>query len=326
MPILSSKVFRVVIALMLLVALVVVVDVHALVDALSHVTFFWLTLLLLLSWALIHVSAVKWGFFVEALGERVSVWRLSALYLVGYFVNLILPSYIGGDAVRSFYVGTKIGQHEAAAATILERYTGLVSMVVLGFVMMWFSEVAPLLVRVSIGLILLGLIVLTVIVLSPSLMSLLTRVPRMAGVLPHFQKIQSALRLAKQDRTLLVKAFALSFVFHTLTVVNTAVCGMAVGWEGIPWWGLFSVLPLILLVGALPLSPGGLGIQEGAFVFFLTAVGATPAQALGIGVILRAKSYLLALIGGVLWLGIKKEQGSHLREVAKDNKMSGPIS
>ena len=59
------------------------------------------------------------------------VLHLFNLYLVGYFVNLFMPSYLGGDLVRSWYAGKEIGQHEALAATILERYTGFVAMIVL---------------------------------------------------------------------------------------------------------------------------------------------------------------------------------------------------
>ena len=91
-------------------------------------------------------------------------------------------------------------------------------------------------------------------------------------------------------------------MYHTVTVVNTLAAAAAVGWSQPPVAELFVVLPLILLVGALPLTPNGLGIQEGAFFFFLCAVGASPAQALGVALVLRAKSYVLALFGWLVWL------------------------
>ena len=82
--------------------------------------------------------------------------------------------------------------------------------------------------------------------------------------------------------------------------------GHAVGWEEIPWGDLFVVVPLILLIGAVPVSPQGLGIQEGAFVFFLSGVGASSGQAMAIALVLRAKSYLLAAVGGLLWFGLSR--------------------
>jgi uncharacterized protein (TIRG00374 family) len=130
----------------------------------------------------------------------------------------------------------------------------------------------------------------------------------MTPVIQSLNKIQAALNLARREKKLLAHALLLSFLFHTLTVVNTLICAYAVGWNTAPVGDLFVVLPLILLVGALPVAPGGLGLQEGAFVFFLTGIGATPAHALGIGLILRAKSYLLALIGWLFWLTLKHDR------------------
>jgi uncharacterized protein (TIRG00374 family) len=120
-------------------------------------------------------------------------------------------------------------------------------------------------------------------------------------ILRIIDAVHEGLVLGMRDKKLLQKVLLLSFVFHLLTIVNTAAVGYAVGWTDIPWRGLLVVVPLILLVGAVPISPQGLGIQEGAFVFFLHSVGATTGQALAIAVVLRAKSYLLALCGALVW-------------------------
>jgi len=56
-----------------------------------------------------------------------------------------------------------------------------------------------------------------------------------------------------------------------------------------------------------PLTPSGLGLQEGAFLFLLQRIGASHAQGLGVGLVLRAKVMLVAVIGGVLWLRVRKQ-------------------
>jgi uncharacterized protein (TIRG00374 family) len=118
--------------------------------------------------------------------------------------------------------------------------------------------------------------------------------------------MHEALRWGLSDRSLLVKVGLLSFLFHILTVVNTVAVASAVGWTTAPWADLFVVVPLILLVGAVPISPQGLGLQEGAFVFFLHSVGASTGEALAIALVLRAKSYVLALFGAVAWVSLPK--------------------
>ncbi len=263
--------------------------------------------LLLVSVLLIYISALKWALFVEAVGAaRVAVANLFGLYLMGYFVNLLLPSYLGGDAVRSYQLGRKVGQHQALAATILERYTGLVAMVSLGFVCMWFVPFATREIQIAVILVACALTVVTFLALSPHLLRALQRIPQLAVIVKHLEKIRLALDLAARDWRAMLQGFLLSFLYHSITVLNTLIAAHAVGWTSAPIGQLFVVLPLILLVGALPLTPQGVGVQEGAFVYFLHAIGASPAEALGISIVLRAKSYVLALVGGVVWVRVKR--------------------
>jgi uncharacterized protein (TIRG00374 family) len=113
---------------------------------------------------------------------------------------------------------------------------------------------------------------------------------------------------ARGNPILFFKALAYSFLFHVLTVVNTYVACRAIGWEDPQFFGLFVVVPLILLVGMLPLTPNGVGLQEGAFVFFLQRVGSSASQGLAVGLVLRAKVILLALVGGIIFLRMKSKR------------------
>ena len=305
------------VAIFMLVLLVWLVDLRELLAALSKLTITSVVLLLGISVVLILVSAVKWRCFLESGQQEVSLVRLFKLYLVGYFVNLMLPSYFGGDVVRSWYAGKQHGQHAAATATILERYTGLVAMLTLAFIFVWLVDSATPQVEVAVVLCAVGLVVGTFMVLAADRLPVIGILGRHKALSGHFDKIRRCLLVAGRNRSLIAKALMLSFLYHSLTVLNTVVAADAVGWHNPPVWDLFVVLPLILLIGSLPISPSGLGIQEGAFFFFLTGVGATPAQALGVGVVLRAKGYVLALLGGVVWLGLKNEERMNSSESGK---------
>jgi hypothetical protein len=223
---------------------------------------------------------------------------------MGYFVNLIIPSYVGGDVVRSAKLGKRVGQYQAAAATVLERYTGFVAMVVLALAFIWIVPGRTGLMVGLVAVIALSLCTVTALALSPFHRIVDRYAPERVSnyLMPPLEKIRKALQAAKDDPRSLTVAFALSFLFHGLTIVNTALAGIAIGWSDPHIAQLFVVVPIILLLSAIPITPQGLGIQEGAFVYFLPFAGASPAQALAVAVVLRAKSYLLALIGGgVYW-------------------------
>jgi len=281
------------------------VDLRLVARAISAVSAGDILILAALSFALIGVSVWKWGCFLSRLGIRVGFWRLFRLYLIGYFINILAPSFVGGDVVRSLYLGSAVDKTRAVSATFLERYTGVVAMLVLALCAVSVSTAATTQIRLLVLALAAGCGVATWLLFS----GVLAKVVRRLGVgekVTHFVgRVQEGLEWGMRDAPLVIKTLGISLLFHLLTIVNTAAVGAAIGWSGVPWADLLVVVPLILIVGAVPISPQGLGIQEGAFVYFLSSVGVSSDHALAIALVLRAKSYLLAILGGVLWYGVR---------------------
>jgi uncharacterized protein (TIRG00374 family) len=300
-----KRYLRLTVAVTVLAALIYWADLTSILQSLYEISLGDLCYLALLSILLITVSVIKWRAFLRRLHIEASFGRLCRLYLVGYFINVFTPSFIGGDVVRSLYVGPGVDRAHAVSATFLERYTGIVAMLAMALTAVFISDVVTPQIRWIVIAMALSAAIGTAMVFSGFLNRLAARFRLPSKVLAVIDKVHEGLVWGLRDRPLLLRALGLSMVFHLLTVVNTAAVGAAVGWTSIPWQGLLVVVPLILLVGAIPISPQGLGIQEGAFMFFLHSLGATSGQALAIALVLRAKSYILALIGGLLWFGVR---------------------
>jgi uncharacterized protein (TIRG00374 family) len=282
-----------------------------------------LVIIFAISIALVLVSVLKWRLFLNRLGIAASVPHLFRLYLVGYFVNLIMPSALGGDVVRSLYVGKDVDRVRAMSATLLERYTGFIAMVSMAFVAVWWAPAVSPEICTATALIGGAAVVLTTALFTNTSVRLSKLLGVPAKAHSKLVRMQEGFAWGLSDPRLLSQAGVLSLAFHLLTIVNTAAVAYAVGWEGVPWGDLFVVVPLILLIGAIPLSPQGLGIQEGAFLYFLHAVGATTGQALAVALLLRAKSYVLALCGGILWLTLS--QGSATGRVEDRGEPEYPV-
>jgi uncharacterized protein (TIRG00374 family) len=292
-------ILRGLLALFLLISMIWWVSPSDLIEVFWNITPLMLGYLLLISFVLIYVSVLKWQVLLEAQGRFESSFRLYRLYLVGYFVNLLFPSFVGGDAVRSWYLGKQHGQREAAAATFLERYSGLVAMIVLGCVFMWGSSVVEWHVRLTIASLAVFFVGVSIFLLTPTAVKSVATLPKIGATFAKQGMLfQAAVRLGMSCPKRVGVVFVYSFLFHCLAVVNVLACAMAVGWLDVPLYDLFVVLPVILILSAIPLTPQGLGIQEGAFVYYLTQLGATSAEALGVALIIRAKAYFLAILGG----------------------------
>lgn len=273
-----------------------------LLQALSELSLIDISVLLLISLALVTVSVLKWSLFLHRVGIIAAFCKLFGLYLMGYFVNLLMPSFLGGDIVRSIALGKSTNRTHALAATALERYSGIVVMLAMATVSACVSNVVTPEIVMVVTIAGLGCVVSTWIIFSGGMTTVVTCLRMPQKIITLVDTLHKGLLLGIEDRGLLLKALILSALFHLLTVVNTAAVAFAIGWREVPLDGLLVVVPLILLIGAIPVAPQGLGIQEGAFVYFLHSVGATTGQALAIALVLRAKSYVLALCGGLVWL------------------------
>lgn len=299
-----KKALQYVLAVALIFLFVFIADAKTFIAALMGLKIEVLIVFLLISLVLVAISSLKWQLFLRHLtGETPSLFYLIKLYLVGYFVNGFLPSYVGGDVARSYYLGKKLGHHDTVAATILERYSGILSLIFLGVISGLVSDAIPLVMELLMIGLFVCVILATIFIINVDIEKLSQKIPKLSKYSQHTHKVQKAIKLGVTHPGLMFLAILLSLLFHSFAVLNTAIAGYAMGWFDPPLVEIGAVLPFILLMGSLPLLPQGLGLQEGAFFYFLQIVGATGPQAIGAALLLRAKVFILAAIGWVLWLG-----------------------
>jgi uncharacterized protein (TIRG00374 family) len=124
--------------------------------------------------------------------------------------------------------------------------------------------------------------------------------PFLSGVLAKFDKLHQAVLEYRDDRTALVLALVNTFVFYLLAVINVYVTALAFSPE-IGFSELFIAVPLIMFIMNLPISIGGIGLMEFAFIFIFDISGYSSALALSTALLMRFKSFFDAGLGGLLY-------------------------
>lgn len=303
-----KRIAKVLLAILVLAFIFKYVGVSALLEQLGEIDCFYFFLFLLISIPMIWASSVKWALFIDS---EVNVAHLMKLYTISYFVNLFAPSTIGGDLARSISLGTKLkSQAKALSATFFERLTGLIMMLVLSALSLALSPELLQAFGVKVFLFLILCILLgslfflrTFRVFALNIASKpLQYVPKIKGISKLNAFIESLKDEVSFSNQVLFKSFIWSAVFHALTIINTYLAGKAIGVEHLNLISLGAVVPMVLLILTVPITPGGLGVQEGAFIFLLTKVGMSSPEALAISLILRLKNLIIAGIGGLLLL------------------------
>ncbi len=275
-------------AFVLICAVVYFSGVEDTIAVLTETNWYYFLYLIVIGLVMIWVSALKWRLFIRASGNDAPLSYLFQLYTAGYFFNLFAPSFIAGDIARSVHLGKKIStQSGAFSSTYLERLTGLIAMSMLGALSLLVGS--P--VTQGLELSIIAVAVLTTIISAVS-----------------YFKLKGFFKEFKNGWSLLGYSLFLSFCYHILTVYNTFIAARTIGWNTPDLSGLFIVVPLVLIVSMIPLTPSGLGVQEGAFMFLLNRIGATRSEALGVALILRAKVLLIGMFGAILWSLLKSEE------------------
>lgn len=231
------------------------------------------------------VCAYKWKVIAGTAGFRNSFPHCLSYYFIGMFFNLFLPTTVGGDVVKCYYLSADDPRGRTAPAiytVLVERFTGLA-------VIIWMltgaaflpagRDIPPVLKAL---LLIASVLVLVVTPFVPALsMALFKRFSWARTMLRD-------IRVYWRNPGMIAAALFWSLVFHLLFIAVHVIIGKAVGIE-VPVSYYFIVYPAATLAGFIPLALNGIGPREGAYIYLFSLIGIRQADALAFG---------------ILWLGV----------------------
>jgi uncharacterized protein (TIRG00374 family) len=257
---------------------------------------FWIFAVSLALWFLSQVVFVaRWFLLMRAQSVYIGFWTAFNLNLLGIFYNNCLPTSIGGDLVRAWYVTNHTDKKlEAALSVLVDRTVGLAGTVIMAFCCYWFIPVDEQKERLSLSLNLnlsqswneykwilaaVGIafaLVLLAFVSNARGRNLLRKAFRLFGEKGKIflQKTNNAIRIYCSKIFTLVLALLLTFLCQAIFILGMWLVGREIGID-VPMKYYFVFFPIAWIVGSLPVSIGALGIWEGTLklLFGKVAVG-----------------------------------------------------
>jgi uncharacterized protein (TIRG00374 family) len=305
-----AKPLRVVLSLALLAWVIGQVDWSDTVAHLRYADLLFLILFILITPINVGVSVWKWSLLLRACGDDVPFWRLYGIYVASQFFNNVLPSSVGGDVVRAFMINRVIAAPKRALGSIVvERFTGLVVLLILGVTAMLTSPAlrtnGMLFVLVTASVI--GSVVFVGAILSTRSVELfsrpLARFAAAARLLDKTTRFQQSLREYGNHSGTIVGSLALSVVFYAGAILNIWFVCAGIG-QPIAFETAAIVVPVVLLVSLLPITVSGLGLTEWAFMVGFEAVGASGSLGIAAGLLLRGKQIVWSAAGYLAYLAV----------------------
>lgn len=226
----------------------------------------------LLVWALLlimpvyAIQTVRWWMLMRCRGMTVSMHRAFRLLMVGCFFNYSLPGSTGGDVVKAYYAAAKSDRRaDAVMSVIFDRIAGLLGLVLLAGVAGLFMFDHPVARNVTLYIWAgaAGIVLVSAIYFSKRLRSS-TGLENMLAKLPDkglASTIDQAAVAYRDHKMVVFIAMLMSVPVHVLTSSSIALSGYAIGVKE-PFGVLLTVVPIVSLGGAIPISYQGLGIME----------------------------------------------------------------
>ncbi|MCC7146804.1 MAG: flippase-like domain-containing protein [Phycisphaeraceae bacterium] len=267
------------------------------------------------------LQALRWWLLMRARGLQVAVRRAFGLYMVGAFFNYCMPGMTGGDVVKAYYAAKGSQRRaDAVVSVVMDRVVGMVGMLVLACVAGLFMLAHPLARQVTMYLWLAaaGLIVGTLLYFSRSLRRILglpspeaeggettgersSNARIFAGLKRLMGAVDRAVLGYRQAKGAVALGVVISAGVHLLLISAAALAGYALG-LGTPLGVLLTVVPVIFMAGAVPLTYQGLGVMEGLGMALLLSPPLSSANQI-VGMLLFVRLYQMAYaMLGSLWL------------------------
>ena len=275
------------------------IDFTDLVRAFARLDATAVALAVAISFVTLFVGTVRWRLLLEAYGaeRHIPLSMLFRLYLIGGFYNTYVPGGVGGDLLRGVATRAAFGDDRVASTTgalsivFVERVYGLVGMLVVSALasLIWPLPGVPDMSLWALG----GVVVAVGVVVALGL------APRLSNLLPGvIGRILAALPRPR-DPWRFLGVFALSVLTHGLVGLTGHVI-MRVLVPGLPVTSSLVIVPLAAASAFFPLTVGGAGVREAAFVALYGLVGVGKATAIAGSLTFWATQLIVAAVGGVV--------------------------
>jgi glycosyltransferase 2 family protein len=246
-------------------------------------------------------SAYRWYLLLKPIGLKTRFSKILSFYYLGMYFNFFLPTAIGGDAIRVYYLHKEEKRlSHSTASVFLDRDLGMAALLIMATLVSTLAgtsingvRLAPIFGLISVAFALANL----AIFYRPTynLLHRLLKYTKMKSVDEKVENLFSSVNSYRGQSKLISGALGLSFLIQVGGVIANVLIAKSIDFNTAHGWvDFFVFIPAISLISMNPLSVAGTGWREYSYqIFFYSVALGDPKQA-------AAKAAAL----GLLWLGL----------------------
>jgi len=298
---------KVVISLGLITFLINQVDFNGIVNILKNVDITMIIYAIILLAIQVFIATTRWQLVLKCQKIVLSYKNTLQILWSGLFFNQAMPSSVGGDVIRGYYLKKKnITLGRATLGVLMDRVFGMV-----GLTLLVVASLPLLFELINDSIVRSGVLIIALCISLALLIIFFT--DKLPGNFSHLRVIRGFYSLSQEGRHCISKNYngliiiIISILIHLISVV--AVMTMAIGLDiNVEWGGFLLMVPLVGLIMVIPISIAGWGVREGVMVVGFGYLGVAPEAALALSILYGLLMLVVALPGGVVW-ALKRNHG-----------------
>ncbi len=261
------------------------------------------------------VVAFRWWILLRTQAIFISIWSAVKLHLLGLFYNNFLPSSVGGDLARAWYVTKHTDKHfEAVLSVVVDRIIGLagsIAVIVIFYFFLPNRQQMDLSMRNSNWLDVFyqnRTLLISALIIIAAIIFLFLAIPRTRAVILGygvqtgrrlFGKLGKAIVLYRRSPLEVFAVLLLTIGLQILTITGFWLIGRQIGADvSVNYYYVFFTLSWIS--GMVPISVGGVVLVEGPLAYMFehfALVGTTAARAVAVS---QRLIWMIGSIPGVI--------------------------
>jgi glycosyltransferase 2 family protein len=265
------------------------------------------------------LSAYRWYLLLKPLGLTTPYRKLLSFYLLGMFFNNFMPTGIGGDVFRVYYLNKETRRLSRATASVFfDRDLGMAALLLGATIISAIDgtkfrgvALAPIFVLIAVAFAAANL----AIFYKPTynLLHRLLMLFRMREADEKVERLFESVNAFRGKWALVLVTMGLSLVVQYGCVAINKVCAMALPapeLQRVGWASFLVFIPAIGLISMVPLSVNGMGWREFSYIVLFGSVGATEPQAAALAFMWLGMLMLTSLPGAIIYIlqGHRKQE------------------
>lgn len=273
-------------------------------DTLQAANWWWFLPGLVALGGMTVLQTYRWLWLLRVQGISPSFRRTYGINLIGMFFNLFLPGGTGGDLIKMYLVSREAPGRRAAAvlSVFMDRVVGLLALIAMAGVVSLFAfdelwaQASLRGLLITLACIVGGAFGFLLFVFLIEKFHLARRLPSWLPLRHAFLEVAAAFSTYARAGGALWSAFLISLPAH-LIIFYSFYCAARALSANVTFVQIFTVLPVILTIAALPISVAGLGVREQLFKVTLGALYAVPG---GVAVLVGFTGFMLSVVWGAI--------------------------